>query len=163
MGFGIGFLNELSPAEEAKFRKLLPNVRFNIPSGSESLDDDLDYENYRKFLGQLLHDFRTNFLRKEDPPTNTRTQLHLGDRSGEEGGLSDVQVNNHFVSHCKVFWYGDLESLVISDHEYLGAVVSRDIHAIADAFEKFLRQKNIAYTRFLRRRGSHEEGYKVNI
>ena len=146
---------ELTPEREVYLHGFRPVVRFVIPSA-----DDL--HDYLSFLMQLLAEFMLDC----DDRNRTRSNYQLegsGFRNwNEEGGIGSIFINNIFIAHCKVYLCdGSEESSIHSQTgEPWRGIIFRDhgdetsrfgntvkVFLLSDAFETFLKKREIAFQR----------------
>lgn len=145
----------VSPERQAFLEQWLPRIRFQIPSG-------LSDGEYYRYLYDLLVDFFTQADRQNEQRMKYGHGLHH--ESGIEGGIGIVYIEGEFIDHCKLYWYeettvgnfGQWKGLLFRDHDD-GPWDIYKIYKIADALEKFLREKKIAFQRYGIRRADRLE------
>jgi hypothetical protein len=135
-----------------------PRVRFQISSKSSG------GEYYR-----YLHDLLVEFFTQADYQNKQQMEYWRGlnRESGTEGETGIIYIEGEFIDHCKLFWYektivGNFhrwKGLLFIDHDG-GAWDLYKVYRIADAFEKFLKKKKIAFRRYGVRRVDKSEVFQ---
>lgn len=150
------FLHVSVPLERRTFlEQWFPCVRFQIPS-------ELSGPEYYRYLYDLLVDF---FTQADCQNEQEMKYWHgLRHESGMEGGTGIVYIRDEFIDHCKLYWheeitvgnFGQWKGLLFRDHDD-GPWDIYKVYKIADALEKFLREKEIAFQRYGIRRPDRSE------
>ena len=143
------------PERRAFLEQWFPHVRFQIPSELSGLE-------YYRYLYDLLVNFFTQADRQNEQKMKYWHGLHH--ESGAEGGMGIIYIGGEFIDHCKLYWheettggnFGQWKGLLFRDHDESPWDIYK-IYKIADALEKFLREKKIAFQRYGVRRADRSK------
>lgn len=143
----------LSEERRAFLRLHNPWVRFELPS-------DFTGNDYRWFITKLLADF----VLWLNPEKNAHKSEEMGfgtrNWNNEASGIALVWVRDKFFTHSKMYLYdgeqvnfgnpASWKGVIFYDHReddcrYGNAI---KVFLIADAFEEYLKEKNIPHQRF---------------
>ena len=114
-------------------------------------------EQYKRHLEGLLNEF-ARCLCEEGIPS---AEFELDERGGEGSAL--VIVNKNQMFGCKLYWQDDVTlceslgnrpymGLIFTDHYSASGIAipecTHQVYIIADAFERFLRERNVVFARY---------------
>ena len=150
----MSLFENLSAERVAELAPLSPWARFEIPSGEGRTQ-------YACFLEALLEEM----LSKADAK-NAYPPIHFDSKSGLEGGVGFVYIQNELFAGCKLYWYdgsprgtpqGFGKGLLLRDHEDKGVMTVHGIFLFVDALVSFLKRKGIAFRLYARIREGRTE------
>src|SRR3989344_2118364 len=139
---------EISEERRAFLAQHWSLVRFEVPSAQEGSE-------FQYYLVGLLRDFML-WLTPDNEADATMMENHPT-WNGNEGGIG-LHVHGVYISHCKMYLFDGREESrsPYSEFQPWKGVIFRDhdsqsntlkVFLIADAFERFLKQKGLEHTR----------------
>lgn len=151
----------LTPEQKTKLQPFSPHARFEIPSEKTG-------RQYLAYLQTLL----LEMLKNADKRNHERC-FTFGEKSGEEGGVGMLYLNEELITGFKLYWYDGNEGtplnwkkgLLLRDHEDKGVYTVHQIFCVATAFAESLAARKITFTLLVRHREGRAEieGCKVVI
>lgn len=145
--------------------KLRPLVKFKFITNKTGRDFQ---DEFRNILADFFEAISQNKTNKQKATCLRKGYDHLR-FGGDESGVGCFCVGDRFISHCKAHFYDRVSvpefGRQTEENDYCGVVfrnhadpprLAEEVFLLADAFEKFLRERGIHFKRY---NFSNDSGY----